>query len=101
MKALLGTLLALCCCAAVAQFREIPADAKRGKLVHVIDMDVHIDGVPQRLARGAQIRDAHNRVVVPSSVPPQSEVKFRFDNTGLVREVWILSEREAAQQIKP
>ena len=94
-------LLGLCCAAAAAQFRDIPADARRGKLVHVVDMDVQIDGVPQRLARGAQIRDADNRVVVPTSVPPQSEVKFRFDNSGLVREVWILSEREAAQQEKP
>jgi hypothetical protein len=101
MRALLGMLLALCCSATAAQFREIPADAKRGKLVHVFDMDVQIDGVPQRLARGAQIRDADNRVVVPTSVSPQADVKYRLDRSGHVREVWILTEREAAQQEKP
>jgi hypothetical protein len=101
MRVLLSFLLALCCSLAAAQFRDIPADARRGKLVHVYDMDVQIDGVPQRLARGARIRDADNRIVMPTSVAPQSEVKFRFDQTGLVREVWILSPREAAQQVKP
>jgi hypothetical protein len=101
MRALLGMLLALCCAAAAAQFRDIPADAKRGKLVHVVDMDVQIDGVPQRLARGALIRDADNRIVVPSAVAPGSQVRYTFDAEGMVRHVWILSEREAAQQEKP
>jgi hypothetical protein len=101
MKAMLGALLGLWCLAAAAQFRDIPADAKRGRLVHVLDMDVQIDGAPRRLARGAQVRDADNRIVVPSSIPPRSEVRFRLDDTGLVRQVWILSEREAAQQEKP
>ena len=101
MRVALGALLALCCCAAAAQFRDIPADAKSGKLVHVLDMDVQIDGVPQRLARGAQIRNADNRIVVPSAVPPGSQIRYVLDTQGMVRQVWILSEREAAQQEKP
>jgi hypothetical protein len=101
MRSLLGTLLALCCFAAAAQLRDIPVDAKRGKLLHVYDMEVQIDGVLQRLSPSAQIRDAENRIVMPSSVAPQSDVKYRLDQTGHVRQVWILSEREAAQQEKP
>jgi hypothetical protein len=101
MRVLLGALLALCCFAAAAQFRDIPADARRGKLVHVYDMDVQIDGVPQRLARGARIRDADNRIVMPTSVPPDSQIRYLLNAEGMVRQVWILSPREAAQQVKP
>ena len=101
MRMLLGALLALCCSAAAAQFRDIPADARRGRLLHVYDMEVQIDGVPQRLSRGAQIRDADNRIVVPSAVPPDSQIRYLFDTQGMVRQVWILSPREAAQQDKP
>lgn len=101
MRILLGALLALCCFAAAAQLRDIPADAKRGRLLHVYDMDVQIDGVPQRLARGARIRDAENRIVVPSAVAPDALIRYLFDAEGMVRQVWILSEREAAQQEKP
>ena len=97
----LPALLALCCFAAAAQLRDIPAEAKRGKLVHVYDMEVQIDGVPQRLSRGAQIRDAENRIVVPSAVAPDSQIRYLLDADGMVRQVWILSEREAAQQEKP
>jgi hypothetical protein len=100
MKALLGVLLASYCCLGAAQLRDIPPDAKRGKLRHVFDMDVEIDGSLQRLSRGARIRDADNRVVVPMSVAPGSEVKYRLDDKGMVREIWILSPREAAQPDK-
>ena len=101
MRVLLGALLALCCSAAAAQFRDIPADAKRGKLSHVYDMEVQIDEARQRLAPGARIRDAENRIVMPSSVAPGSDVKYRLDQAGYVREVWILTPAEAAPQEKP
>jgi hypothetical protein len=94
-------LLALCCVAAAAQQRDIPADAKRGRLTHVYDMQVQIDEQPQRLAPGARIRDADNRIVVPMSVPPKSDVKYRLDQAGYVREVWILTPAEAAPAEKP
>jgi hypothetical protein len=100
MRALACLLLAFCCGAALAQHRDIPVDAKRGKLRHVFDMDVEIDGALQRLSRGAQIRDADNRIVVPTSVAPGSTVKYRLDAKGMVREVWILSPREAEQPDK-
>lgn len=83
---------------AQAQLRSIPEDAKRGELRHVHDMIVSIDGVPQRLAPGAQIRDADNRVVVPTAVPEGAPVKYRLNGEGLVREVWILTPAEAAKR---
>jgi hypothetical protein len=82
--------------AAHAQLRSIPATAALGKMRHVADMVVQIDDRSVRLAPGAQIRDAANRIVVPSSVPPGSLVKYTLDRDGAVYRVWILSPRELA-----
>src|SRR2546423_9192171 len=94
-------LLIACACllsAAVhAQVRAIPGDAKRGEIRHVENMMVQIDGMPQRLAPGAQIRDAANRVVVPTALPAGAQVKYLFNEEGLVRQVWILTPEEAKQ----
>ena len=83
---------------AYAQLRSIPDEAKRGEIRHLQDMVVAIDGVPQRLAPGAQIRDAANRVVVPAAVAAGTEVKYVMNGEGLVRQIWILSPAEAAKR---
>jgi hypothetical protein len=78
-----------------AQVRAIPGDAKRGEIRHVENMQVQIDGMPQRLAPGAQIRDASNRVVVPTALPAGVQVKYLLNEEGMVRQVWILTPEEA------
>ena len=83
---------------ALAQLRSIPQDAKRGVMRHVQDMTVEIDGKPQRLAAGAQIRDASNRIVVPMAVPKATAVRYLTNPEGQVRRVWILSPEEAAKR---
>ena len=83
---------------AYAQLRSIPDEAKRGEIRHLQDMLVAIDGVPQRLAPGAQIRDASNRVVVPAAVAAGTEVKYVLNDEGLVRQIWVLSPVEAAKR---
>jgi hypothetical protein len=80
--------------AAAAQLRTIPQEAKRGEIRHLQDMLVEIDGKPQRLSPGAQIRDAHNRLVLPVSLTGKSEVKYLLDRSGMVHRVWILSAKE-------
>ena len=76
--------------------RSIPADAKRGTMRHLQDMIVEIDGTTRaRLAPGAQIRSASNTVVVPTALPPDSLVKYQFDDAGHVKQVWILTPQEA------
>jgi hypothetical protein len=82
---------------AAAQLRTIPQEAKRGELRHVQEMLVEIDGKPQRLSPGAQIRDADNRVVLPVSLSGKSDVRYLLDAGGMVHQVWILSPREKAQ----
>ena len=92
-----GVLVALLPAAALAQFRSIPADAKRGEIRHLGQMDVEIDGRTMRLSAGAQIRDASNLVVVPMALPAGAKVKYQLDPQNLVHRVWILSPQEAAQ----
>ena len=97
LRGLLFALIVALPAAAQAQFRTIPADAKRGELRHLEQMDVELDGRKLRLAPGAQIRDARNLVVVPTALPSGARVKYLLDAQGMVRRVWILTPQEAAQ----
>jgi hypothetical protein len=83
--------------AAAAQVRTIPAHAKRGEIRHVQGMLVEIDGKPQRLSAGAQIRDADNRLVVPMSVMEKLDARYLVDGLGNVHRVWILTAQERAE----
>ena len=82
---------------AQAQFRTIPADAKRGEIRHAVQMDVEINGKKMRLSAGAQIRDAANLIVLPTALPAGAKVKYQLDSQDMVHRVWILSPQEIAQ----
>jgi hypothetical protein len=91
-------LFALCFAAlAHAQLRTLPAEARRGEIRHLQEMDVQIDGKPARLAAGAQVRDAVNRILVPAAIPAGSLVKYTVNAQGEVSAVWILTAGEATQ----
>lgn len=83
--------------AAHAQLRSIPPDARPATLRHLQDMIVELNGKPARLSPGAQIRDTHNRLVLPASVAGKTAVKYLPDASGMVHRVWILSPAEAAR----
>ena len=93
--------LALCAAllafGAHAQLRTIPAEAKPATLRHVHDTIVEVNGKPARLAPGAQIRDTHNRLVLPATLMDKTLVRYLSDTGGMVHRVWILSAEEAAQ----
>ena len=89
-------ILALFIGAAAAQLRTIPADAQRAEMRHVQENVVELNGQRAQLAPGAQIRDASNRVIMPTALPSGSLVKYRLDASGHVRQVWILTPQEAA-----
>jgi len=78
-----------------AQLRSIPKDARAGEIRHLQGMVVEIDGAPKRLAPGAQIRDASNRIILPTAVRPGTRVKYVVDAAGRVQRVWILTPKEA------
>jgi hypothetical protein len=84
---------------ASAQLRTLPADAERGEIRHVAGMTVNIDGIERQLAPGAQIRNADNLIIVPAAIPSEgATAKYRLDSDGSVRQVWILSPREASER---
>ena len=83
---------------AAAQLRSIPKDAQRAQMRHLYDMTLALDGKERKLAPGGQIRDASNRIVVPSAVAGPVLVKYRLDPDGSLRQVWILTPQEAAQK---
>lgn len=92
--------LAIMAFAAHAQLRSIPADAKPGTMRHLQDMIVELDGKAVRLSPGAQIRDAANRLVLPTAVASKTVVKYLVDATGMVHRVWILSKEEVVRMPK-
>jgi hypothetical protein len=96
-RLLAAALLALLVATAYAQLRALPAQAKLGKIRHVQEMIVRIDGKLARLSRGAQVRDAHNRIVVPAAIPAGSLIKYTLNAQGEVSAVWILSAQEAGK----
>ena len=64
---------------------------------HLQGMVVEINGEQFLLAPGAQIRDASNRGIVPSAVPPGAQIRYLRDAQGSPFRIWLLSPREAAQ----
>jgi hypothetical protein len=82
---------------AAAQLRTIPADAARALIRHVQENVVELNGQRVQLAPGAQIRDAANRVIVPTALPADALVRYRLDASGKLGEVWILTPEEAAR----
>ena len=101
IRLLAAALLACASVAAHAQLRTVPPDAKRGVMRHLQDMIVQIDQTKARLSPGAQIRDIHNRLVLPTAIPPGTVVKYQVDALGQVSRVWILTPQEAAASAPP
>ena len=97
MRALLVLLIALAAVPAAAQLRTIPQDAERAEIRHLQANVVELNGRAAQLAPGAKIRDAANRVIMPTALPAGAQVKYRLDASGQVFEVWILSPEEAAR----
>ena len=97
MRAFFVLLLASLAIPAAAQLRTIPKDAQRGQIRFVQANVVELNEQPVQLSPAAQIRDASNRIIMPTALPAGSLVKYRLDSTGKLREVWILTPEEAAQ----
>jgi hypothetical protein len=96
-RALALCLLAGSASSALAQLRTIPADAQSGTIRHVQGMLVEINGSQVMLAPGAQIRDADNRIVVPSALPPGAQIRYLLDAQGAPYRIWLLTPAEAEQ----
>jgi hypothetical protein len=77
-----------------AVIRPIPVEARSAVMVPPQDGFVALDGEVLRLAPGAQIRDAQNRVVQPLAVRADAPVRYLQDENGDVARIWILAPGE-------
>ncbi|MFO1335629.1 MAG: hypothetical protein U1E80_11195 [Piscinibacter sp.] len=99
--ALLASLL-LAGTAAAQSLRGFPPSALRGTLEVLQSPEVALNGKPARLAAGARIFGPDNLIKVPASiVGVKYTVNYTFDTQGFVREVWILTDGEAAKKPWP
>lgn len=75
--------------------RPIPLEAQSAVMVPPQDGFVALDGEVMRLAPGAQIRDAQNRIVQPLTVRADAPVRYLRDENGDVARIWILAPGES------
>ncbi|WP_374675963.1 hypothetical protein [Ideonella sp.] len=89
---------------AIAQplVRRFPRHALRGELVFGAFPEVLLNGQPARLAPGARVHDAANRIAMPGAVAGgRFLVHYTVNSMGLLQDVWILRPDEAARQPWP
>ena len=89
--------------AQAAVHRSFTAKTLRGELTVVQAPEALINGAPVRLAPGVRIRGETNLLLLSASLSGQALlVHYTLeDQTGLVREVWVLNPTEKANQPWP
>lgn len=79
--------------------RLLPAKTVRGTIHFESPPHVVVDGKPDRLAPGARVRDAHNRIALTGALRGKTfEVRYLRDAAGVIREAWILTPAELARE---
>ena len=80
-----------------AQFRTLPAAAKRASLGAPLPLpQVELSGKVLRLAPGGVIFDQHNRTLVHGALPAGAAVAYTLDMHGDVIRIYILTPQEQA-----
>jgi hypothetical protein len=75
----------------------IPLKAKRAAITFNGTPEVLVDGKAARLAPGARITDRNNMLILPGALNGTATAKYTLeDTTGMLMQVWILTEREIA-----
>ena len=79
--------------------RGFPPHALRGTLVVTAPPEVTLDGKADRLSPGSRIRNTQNTLALSASLVGQElTVNYARDAAGLLHEVWILTDSEAAEK---
>jgi hypothetical protein len=98
-------ILALCLSAgayAQAVQRNFPSNALRGELTIRQPPEVVLNGQSARLAPGAKIRGQNNLLQMSGALIGQKlSVHYVIGPSGLVQDVWILTDAEQAKQPWP
>lgn len=81
------------------QPRMFPAKALRGTLVVTQPPLVTLDGKAAQLSPGARIRGTNNMLLLSGGLVNQTlTVNYTLEAHGMVHDVWILTEAEAAEK---
>lgn len=81
--------------------RTFPTNALRGTLVVTQPPVITIDGKAAQLSPGARIKGANNMLVLSGAiVGKELLVNYTVEPHGMVHDVWILTEAEAAEKRK-
>ena len=78
--------------------RRFPVSALRGRIVFTNPPDITLNGDPARMSPGARIHGPDNMTLVTGRVAGDGRrytVDYRLEGTGLVSEVWLLTDEEA------
>jgi hypothetical protein len=82
-----------------APSRPIPAEAKKYTASFSAGGAVRLGTDAFWLSPGAQIRDADNRIVLPSHLRGEYKSRALFDLNGQVHRVWLLTPEEIAAPV--
>ena len=83
--------------AAQLAVRQFPAAAKRGNLSVTAPPEVLINGRVERLAPGVRIHGLTNTLVMSTTLVGKTMVvNYTRENQGLIHEIWLLNQAEAA-----
>ena len=91
------------CSLALAQNapRTFPAGALRGTLVVTQPPVITVDGKAAQLSPGARIKGPNNMLLMSGALVGQEVlVNYTVEAHGMVHDVWILTEAEAAEKRK-
>ncbi len=77
--------------------RTIQESAEYGVMSPPEGRLVQIDGEDMMLSPGAQIRNMHNRIILPGTLIQSVTVRYTLDLTGQVHRVWIITPEEKAR----
>jgi hypothetical protein len=100
--ALIATVVFAGAAAAQTVQRNFPANALRGEIVFGQPPAIKLNGADGRLAPGSRIRAPDNLLQMSAALVGQTAtVNYTLDHTGLVLDVWLLSEAERAKQPWP
>jgi hypothetical protein len=102
LQALLALTLAAPLPALAQLARNFPATALRGELLIEQPPQAQLNGRPARLAPGARIRGSNQMLLMSGAIAGQTlVVNYTIDPSGLLLDVWVLSEAERDRQPWP
>jgi hypothetical protein len=97
-----ATVLAISLPAAAQLQRNFPQNALRGEIVFGNPPEITLNKQTARLAPGARIRNQNNMLEMSAGlVGGKAVVNYTIDQSGLVKDIWLLRKEEIAMKPWP